>query len=111
MSEFGVIAPIGRLGLDRLLAVVADRDDLRIPAEARICLEMLAAQLDVVKVQILENDRLVRASARQTEVGRRLMEIPGVGPLLSSAFVASIGDAKMFKSGWDIAAWIRLVPR
>jgi transposase len=38
----------------------------------------------VVKVQILENDRLVRASARQTEVGRRLMEIPGVGPLLAS---------------------------
>ena len=111
MSEFGVIAPIGRLGLDRLLVVVADRDDPRIPAEARICLEMLAAQLDVVKVQILENDRLVRASARQTEVGRRLMEIPGVGPLLASAFVASIADPKMFKSGRDVAAWIGLVPR
>ena len=80
MSEFGVIAPIGRMGLERLLAVVADGADERIPAEARICLEMLAAQLDVVKLQILENDRLVRASARQTEVGRRLMEIPGVGP-------------------------------
>lgn len=111
MSEFGVIAPIGRMGLERLLAVVADRDDLRIPAEARICLEMLAAQLDVVKVQILENDRLVRASARQTEVGRRLMEIPGVGPLLASAFVASIADPKLFKSGRDVAAWIGLVPR
>ena len=111
MSEFGVVAPIGRLGLDRLLAVVADRDDPRLPAEARICLEMLAAQLDVVRVQILENDRLVRASARQTDVGRRLMEIPGVGPLLASAFVASIGDAKMFKSGRDVAAWIGLVPR
>ena len=111
MSEFGVIAPIGRMGLERLLAVVADGADERIPAEARICLEMLAAQLDVVKLQILENDRLVRASARQTEVGRRLMEIPGVGPLLASAFVASIADPKVFKSGRDVAAWIGLVPR
>ncbi len=111
MSEFGVIAPIGRMGLERLLAVVADGADERIPAEARICLEMLAAQLDVVKLQILENDRLVRASARQTEVGRRLMEIPVVGPLLASAFVASIADPKVFKSGRDVAAWIGLVPR
>jgi transposase len=53
---------------------------------------MLMAQLVVVKEQILENDRRIRASARETEVGRRLMEIPGVGPLLASAFAASVAD-------------------
>ena len=88
MAEFGVVGPVGRMGLERLMAVIADREDLRIPADARVCLEMLAAQLAVVKEQILENDRRIRASARETEVGRRLMEIPGVGPLLASAFVA-----------------------
>src|SRR5215204_5305100 len=62
------------------MAVIADREDLRIPADARVCLEMLAGQLVVVKEQILANDRRIRASARETEVGRRLMEIPGVGP-------------------------------
>src|SRR3954453_4573274 len=87
MAEFGVVGPVGRMGLERLMAVIADREDLRIPADARVCLEMLAAQLAVVKEQILENDRRIRASARETEVGRRLMEIPGVGPLLASAFV------------------------
>jgi transposase len=51
MSEFGVVAPVGRMGLERLLAIVTDRDDLRIPADARVCLEMLAAQLAVVKEQ------------------------------------------------------------
>jgi transposase len=54
-------------------------------------------QLTVVKQQILENDRRVRATARETELGRRLMEIPGVGPLLASAFVATIADAHAFK--------------
>ena len=53
----------------------------------------------VVKEQILENDRRIRASARETELGRRLMEIPGVGPLLASAFVASVADAHAFKLG------------
>jgi transposase len=110
MSEFGVVAPVGRMGLDRLLAIVADHDDQRIPADARVCLEMLAAQLVVVKEQILTNDRRIRESARETEVGRRLMEIPGVGPLLASAFVASVGDPDVFRCGRDLAAWIGLVP-
>ena len=111
MSEFGIVAPVGRIGLERLLAIVADKDDERIPSDARLCLEMLGAQLTVVKEQILENDRRIRASARDTEVGRRLMEIPGIGPLLASAFVASVADPGIFKTGRDLAAWIGLVPR
>jgi transposase len=72
---------------------------------------MLAAQLAVVKEQILENDRRVRASARATDLGRRLMEIPGVGPLLASAFIATIADPAAFKTGRGLAAWIGLVPK
>ena len=72
---------------------------------------MLEAQLRVVKEQILENDRRVRASARETELGRRLMEIPGVGPLLASAFVATVADPHAFKSGRCLSAWIGLVPK
>jgi len=111
ISEFGVVAPVGRLGVDRLLEVVADASDDRVPEDARLCLQMLAAQLDVVKQQILENDRRVLASARRTELGRRLMDIPGVGPLLASAFVASVADPTMFRTGRDLAAWIGLVPK
>ncbi len=111
ISEFGVVAPVGRLGVDRLLEVVADTSDDRIPEDARLCLQMLAAQLEVVKQQILENDRRVLASARRTELGRRLMDIPGVGPLLASAFVASVADPTMFRTGRDLAAWIGLVPK
>lgn len=111
MSEFGIVAPVRRMGLERLLAIIADGDDASIPGDARLCLEMLGAQLAVVKEQVLENDRRIRASARETEVRRRLMEIPGVGPLLASAFVASVADPHMFKTGRDLAAWIGLVPR
>ena len=111
ISEFGVVAPVGRLGVERLLEVVEDEDDYRIPVDARVCLKMLAAQLAVVKQQVLENDRRVLASARRTELGRRLMEIPGIGPLLASAFVASVADPTVFKTGRDLAAWIGLVPK
>jgi transposase len=111
MAEFGVIAPIGRGGVDRLRAIIEDEADERIPAEARRCLEMLVAQLKLVKLQILDNDRQVLALARSTELGRRLMEIPGIGPLVASALVACVPDPSMFRCGRDMAAWIGLVPR
>jgi transposase len=45
-------------------------------------------QLRMVNRQVLENDRRIIAAARASDVGRRLMEAPGVGPVLASAFVA-----------------------
>jgi transposase len=111
LSEFGIAVPIGRRGIDQLLAIIADTEDTRVPADARVCLQMLAAQLALVKEHILENDRRVRASARETELGRRLMDVPGVGPLLASAFTATIADPAAFKTGRDLAAWIGLVPK
>jgi transposase len=111
MAEFGLVAPVGRLGLLALIDTLHDETDDRVPAEARHCLQMMAAQLRLVNAQILENDRRIRTSARATDVGRRLMGIPGVGPVLASAFVASVPDPAMFKSGRNLAAWIGLVPR
>jgi len=111
LAEFGIVAPVGRRGIDQLLAVVADAEDSRVPANARACLDMLAAQLCLVKEQILENDRRIIANARDTEVGRRLMDIPGVGPLLASALVATVSEPILFRSGRNLAAWVGLVPR
>ena len=74
-AEFGIVAPIGRNGIAQLLDAIADATDERLPADARMCLEMLAAQLGIVKEQILENDRQIRVRARETELGPCLMEI------------------------------------
>jgi transposase len=111
MSEFGLVAPVGRNGLEILIARINDGCDTRVPKEARACLLMLIVQLRLVVEQILESDRFIIASARSTEVGRRLMGIPGVGPVLASALVAAIADPHSFRSGRNLAAWIGLVPR
>lgn len=111
MAEFGMAAAVGRQGLQALIAIVEDSSDDRVPPDARGCLGMLAAQLRLVNEQILETDRLIRTNARSTEIGRRLMEIPGVGPLLASALVGTIADPRAFKTGRNLAAWIGLVPK
>lgn len=109
MTEHGVVAPVGREGLGRLIAAAAS--DERLPADLRAAVAMLATQLSLVNEQVLDLDRRIRSSARATEVGRRLMEVPGVGPVAASAIVATIADPRIFKSGRNLAAWIGLVPR
>ena len=111
MAEYGLVAPVGRNGLQRLIAILGNPADERVPAVARASLAPLVCQFDLINGQVLENDRRVRASARSTELGCRLMEVPGVGPVLASAMVAAVPNPTMFKSGRDLAAWIGLVPR
>ncbi len=109
MAEFGLAAPAGREGLHGLIEALPTHD--QVPPTARACLMMLAGQLRLVNEQILQADRAILASVRANAVARRLMTIPGVGPLVASAIVASVPDPKAFRSGRNLAAWIGLVPK
>ena len=111
LAEFGIVAPVGRNGVEELLGVVADASDKRLPEIARACLVALGAQLRMLKAQILEFDRMINAWHRSNETSKRLDEIPGVGPALATALVASVADPKAFRSGRDFSAWIGLVPK
>jgi transposase len=111
LAEFGIVAPIGRHGVEQLLGIVSDANDKRLPDVARACVAALGAHLQRLKVQILEFDRMIRAWHRSSEASRRLDDIPGVGPALATALVASVADPKMFRSGRDFSAWIGLVPK
>src|SRR6188508_1563476 len=111
LAEFGIVAPIGRNGVEELLLVVTDTNDKRVPEVARVCLAALGAQLRRFKEQILEFDRLITAWHRSNEMSMRLDDIPGVGPALATALVASVADPKAFRSGRNFSAWIGLVPK
>jgi len=111
LAEFGIVAPVGRHGVEELLTVVADPNDERVPEIARACLLALGAQLRRIKEQILEFDRLIRAWHRSNEMSMRLEEAPGIGPVLATALVATVGDPKSFRSGRNFSAWIGIVPK
>jgi transposase len=111
LAEFGIVAPVGRNGVEQLLGVVADVSDKRLPEIARACVAALGAQLQTLKTQILQFDRMIVAWHRSCEASRRLDDIPGVGPVLATALVASVADPKVFRSGRDFSAWIGLVPK
>ena len=111
LAEFGIVAPVGRNGVEQLLGVVADASDKRLPDVTRASVAALGAQLRMLKAQILEFDRMIRAWHRSSEMSMRLDDCPGVGPALATALVATVADPRAFRSGRNFSAWIGLVPK
>jgi transposase len=111
LAEFGIVARVGRKGVEQLLAVVGNPNDKRLPDVARACVAALGTQLRMLKAQILEFDRLIIAWHKSNDASRRLDDIPGVAPALATALVASVADPKAFRSGRNFSAWIGLVPK
>lgn len=111
LAEFGIVAGVGRNGVDKLLTLIEAGDDDRMPAPARDCLLALRDQLSLVRQQIADADKRILACHREDELSQRLEEIPGVGPLIATALVASVPDPHVFKSARDLPAWIGLVPK
>ena len=58
-----------------------------------------------------ELEQQIDAWHRSNEKSQKLAQIPGIGPLTATALVASIGDARCFNNGRELAAWLGLVPR
>ena len=111
LAEFGIVAPVGVRGLKALLVVIADAADERVPSVARRCLESLAAALATVEREAACTERRIHAWHRSDEASRCLETIPGIGPIIATALVASVSDPSVFKSGRELAAWIGLVPK
>jgi len=111
LAEFGIVAGVGRNGVEKLLQMIAADDEPRLPRAARECLLALSDQLALTKQQIRQADQRILVCHRENELSRRLEEIPGVGPLIATALVASVPDPHAFKSARDLPAWIGLVPK
>lgn len=110
LAEFGIVAAAGQMGLARLREELA-AEACPIPAPARAALALLAVQWEQVDTAVRELDRQIMQQAREQEPARRLMAIPGVGPLMASAVLAKVADVNVFRRGRDFAAWLGLTPR
>jgi len=111
MAELGIISAKGRIGTAELLEIIANADDDRIPAIARLSLDALARQYANTTAEIRAFEKHIHAWHRSCEESRRLEAIPGVGSIVATALVAEVGDWKAFSSGRNLAAWIGLVPK
>lgn len=112
LAEFGVIVPGS--GFPRVVAVtrqILERPEGPIPQMAYFALQNFVDQIEMTDNRIDEVERRILTEAKQNDTVRRLMTIPGVGPMVAMAVTALAPDPKAFKSARHFAAWIGLTPK
>jgi len=111
LHERGLVARAGMPGLRAAVtAALADERNELSPAMRELLGELMA-ELREVEARLKTVDQRLGEVARHDERCRRLCEVPGVGPLISTAIVATVGNAREFKSGRELSAYLGLVPR
>ncbi|WP_112311428.1 IS110 family RNA-guided transposase [Pseudogemmobacter bohemicus] len=110
LGEFGQIVPQGAGNAARLIAMIEDPDS-GLPTEALPTLDVLVAALRHLETEIGKLDAEISRRAKGNEVARRLMTIPGIGPLIATAIATLAPPPEIFRTGRDFAAWLGLTPR
>ena len=100
LGEFGQVVPQGAANAARLIAIVED-PDTDLPADAIATLTVLVVALSHLDVEI-------ERRAKRNEAARRLMTVPGVGPLIATALAALTPPPETFRKARDFAAWLEV---
>jgi transposase len=108
LAEFGIVAAQGHKGLHALMQLLDD-PATPIPDVARMALQILARQWEAQNAQVCKLESEIVRAAKSDAVARRLMQIPGLGPIGASAILAAVPDASVFGSARDFAAWLGLL--
>ena len=109
--EYGIaIRPgTGAFKLDIARVITDETNDLTLAI--RVLLKELWEELKIADIRLAAVSRQVEVLAAKHDTARRLMTIPGIGPIGATALIAAVGDGRQFRKARDLAAWLGLVPR
>lgn len=111
MAEFGIIAATGMTSIVKLTAILRGNENSHLPSSARAALLEMAEQIEALTDKINDLETKIVSAVKGDEVARRLMTIPGVGPIIAASIRAAVPDPAAFRTGRDLAAWIGITPR
>jgi transposase len=111
LGEFGLIIPQGIANIAKRVPELIEDGSIELTGSFRLLIDSLMDHLKVLDKQVDELDVKIKEWHRESEVSRKLEKIPGIGPVTASALIATIGDAKNFDNGRQMAAWLGLVPK
>lgn len=111
LAEYGIVVPQGISCVVKDVLKTMEADGYDLPGNFQQLIARLVDHFKELDKQVDELERQIKQWHRDNEASCKLAEIPGIGPITASALVASVGDAKAFKNGRQMAAWLGLVPR
>jgi len=111
LAEFGLVIPVGLANIAKRVPELIEDASIELTGSFRLLVDRLMERLKEIDKQVKELELLIRNWHRASDASRKLEKVPGIGPITASALVATIGDAKNFENGRQVAAWLGLVPR
>ena len=111
LGEFGLVMPRGICHIAQRVPALLEDASNGLPLTMRQLIDRLRCHFKELDRQVRELERQILAWHRSSSTSKKLEQIPGIGPLAASALVASIADARSFKNGRQVSAWLGLVPR
>jgi len=111
LAEFGIVIPQGIQHVHKCLPEILEDAENRLPGMFRQLLQQLGEHLKALDTLVQEMEKQIQRWHRENEASRRLAEVAGIGVLTATALVATVGDARNFRNGRQMAAWLGLVPR
>lgn len=111
LSEFGIVMPQGLRSIFNRIPEVLEDADNNLPMTMRNLLYRLTENLKEMNRHVCELESQIQRWHSENEASQALARVPGVGPITASAMVATVGDAREFRNGRQLAAWLGLVPR
>ena len=109
LAEYGYVFPQGITHADAVIAHIEDPAS-SVPDGARAILAVLVGTFRALEAQVQVLDAEITRRAKADPVARRLMTIPGIGPIAATAIMALVPAPEGFRAGRDFAAWLGLVP-
>ncbi len=111
LMEYGIVHPQGIANLRKAVPEILEDAENELSPMFRDLLAGLRDELVRLDQRVADYDARIKGLSEQSQACKRLMRIPGVGPMSATALVAAVADASVFKSGREMAAWLGLVPR
>ena len=111
LAEFGIITGTGTAKLERLAMELRERAIQGIPSAVRDTILAIYEEIEALDIKVARFERELAALSKQEDDTRRLMAIPGIGPITASTIKAYVPDAAVFKSSRHFASWLGLTPK
>ena len=111
LAEYGITIPQGITHIAKRVPEIIEDGENDLPGQFRRLIQRLMNHLKELDRQAKELEVDIQVWHRQNSASQKLATIPGIGALTATAMVASVGDAKNFRNGRQLAAWLGIVPR
>lgn len=111
LSEFGLVVPQGITHIARRVPALVEDAANDLTGSFRLLIQLLMEHLKELDRQVRDLEAQIQRWHRDNDASLKLAQVPGIGPITATALVASVGDAKGFTSGRQLAAWLGLVPK